>query len=206
MDVGCGGGIASESLARLGAQVVGVDASARNIATAQAHLDLQSQKIRDRITYMHVTPEQLINDSTFSETEYRGSFDAVIAMEVVEHVANVSHFIESCASLVKPHSGAIMLSTLNRTPRSYIEGIVGAEYLLNLVPVGTHEWSRFITPEELTLLLPKYLQVKAATGIAFNPLTEHFSLTPDMSVNYMMFATYDPTTENGRGSISECGT
>lgn len=141
----------------------------------------QEKHIRDRVQYLHGTPETLV-------LEQQETYDAVMASEVIEHVADVELFVQSCAQLLKP-GGTIVFSTINRTPRSYALAIVAAEYLLRLVPKGTHDWNRFITPEELTLVAEKNgLKIEEAAGIFYNPLLESFSLTKDLAVNYIMSA------------------
>jgi 2-polyprenyl-6-hydroxyphenyl methylase/3-demethylubiquinone-9 3-methyltransferase len=192
LDVGCGGGLASESLARLGAQVIGLDASHSNIQVANEHKEysLHGSDVYERLTYKHSTAEQLLFEMKLSNQASNDQlFDAVVSLEVIEHVANVQSFTNSLASFLKP-GGALMMTTINRTAKSYLLAIAAAEHLLHLVPPGTHDWHKFITPEELTLLLQSNgLQIREITGVDYNPVTQKFTLTRDPSVNYQLFAT-----------------
>jgi 2-polyprenyl-6-hydroxyphenyl methylase/3-demethylubiquinone-9 3-methyltransferase len=187
LDVGCGGGLVAESLTRLGAQVTALDASYNNIQIANQHkkISFQGTPQFDRLSYMHSTAEKLAFEI---EQNKDALFDVVVSFEVVEHVSDVPMFLHSLSRLAKP-GGAIMLSTLNRTLRSYLLAIVAAEHVLNIVPRGTHEWQKFLAPSEIAALLAKEgVQVKQATGVDYNPLTEKFTLTDDLGVNYMLFA------------------
>lgn len=176
VDIGCGGGLLTEPMARLGAKVTGIDAGAKNIKTAQFH----AQKMGLNITYKATTAEDL------AKTNAR--FDVVLAMEIIEHVANPGFFIESCAKLLKP-GGLIFLSTLNRTPKSFALGIVAAEYILRMVPRGTHQWRKFVRPSEMASLLePHNIDLKEIKGVTFNPATGSWRESPDMAVNYMLCA------------------
>jgi 2-polyprenyl-6-hydroxyphenyl methylase / 3-demethylubiquinone-9 3-methyltransferase len=176
LDIGCGGGILSEPLARLGAEMVGVDPSEANIGTAQAHAEQNELTIDYRCT----TAEEL--------AEQREQFDLVLAMEVVEHVADVSLFIASCASLVKP-GGLMIAATLNRTLKSFALAIVGAEYILRWLPVGTHRWDKFVTPNELELAMERSgLSFVHEQGVIYNLIADRWQLSSDMDVNYMMTA------------------
>jgi 2-polyprenyl-6-hydroxyphenyl methylase/3-demethylubiquinone-9 3-methyltransferase len=176
LDIGCGGGLLSEPLARLGAEVVGIDAADENVKVAALHAAQSGLAI----DYRHSTAEAL------AETGAR--FAVVLNMEVVEHVADVGAFLEASATLVKP-GGAMVLATLNRTPKAFALAIVGAEYLLGWLPRGTHDWRRFLRPSELAALLRGHgLKIEEMTGVAYNPLTAAWRLTPDLDVNYMVFA------------------
>ncbi len=180
LDIGCGGGLLSEPMARLGAEVTGVDAAEKNIGTARAHA---AQSGLD-IDYRHDTAEAL---AAAGET-----FDVILNMEVVEHVADVPGFIGACARMVKP-GGAMLLSTINRTPQSFALAIVGAEYVLRWLPRGTHQWRKFLRPSELTRHVEAAgLAMDHLTGVAWNPLNDRWTLTRDLSVNYMGFATRGP--------------
>jgi len=177
LDVGCGGGLLSEPLARLGAAVTGLDAAERNVKVAALHAEESGLKI----DYRHLSVEELAASD--------GRFDAVLNMEVVEHVADVGSFLGASASLVRP-GGVMILATLNRTPKAFLMAIVGAEYLLRWLPRGTHDWRRFLKPSELAAALrPAGLVVEEVTGVAYNPLTDGWRLAPrDLDVNYMMLA------------------
>ena len=177
LDVGCGGGLISEPLARMGACVTGIDASERNISTARHH----SVGVGLDIDYRMTTVEAL---ATTGE-----KFDSVISMEVVEHVADVDLFLDGCASLMK-RNGAIVLATLNRTPKSFAFGIVGAEYIMRWLPRGTHDWKKFVRPSELARTLRRNgVEVKDISGMTFNPLTNVWRISDDVSVNYVLFGT-----------------
>jgi len=177
LDVGCGGGLIAEPLARLGATVTGIDASARNIGIAAAH----AADGRLAIDYRDTTAEAL------AATGAR--FDAVLALEIVEHVADVGLFLDSCAALLRP-GGALVLATLNRTPKSYLFAIVGAEYVLRWLPRGTHDWDKFVRPSELADGLARSgVSIGDITGVGYSPLTGDWRLGRDVAVNYMAFAT-----------------
>lgn len=176
-DIGCGGGILTEPLARLGATVVGVDAAAENIAVAATHAAEAGLDIDYRCT----TAEALAEEGV--------QFDAVVAMEIVEHVADVSLFLGASAALVRP-GGAFALATLNRTVKSLLLAKIGAEYVLRWLPAGTHDWRRFLKPSEIGLhLRHSGLVVRDATGVIYSPLTDEWLLARDLDVNYFMFAT-----------------
>jgi 2-polyprenyl-6-hydroxyphenyl methylase / 3-demethylubiquinone-9 3-methyltransferase len=176
LDIGCGGGILSEPLARLGAAMVGVDPSETNIEAARAHADASGLAIDYRCT----TAEQL--------AEQREQFDLVLAMEVVEHVADVPLFVASCAALVKP-GGLMIAATLNRTLKSFALAIVGAEYILRWLPVGTHRWDKFVTPNELEIAMEQSgLRVIHEQGVIYNLLADRWQLSADTDVNYMLTA------------------
>lgn len=177
LDVGCGGGLLSEPMARLGAKVTGLDAAEKNIRIAALHAEESGLEI----DYRHATVEELAGAGEH--------FDAVLNMEVVEHVADVGGFLESSAALVRP-GGVMVVATLNRTPKSFLLAIVGAEYVLRWLPRGTHEWRRFVRPSELIGTLRKAgMEIAEMTGVAYNPLTDRWRLAPgDLDVNYMVMA------------------
>jgi 2-polyprenyl-6-hydroxyphenyl methylase/3-demethylubiquinone-9 3-methyltransferase len=176
LDIGCGGGILSEPLARLGAHMIGADPSRENIAVASAH----AQESGVTIDYRATTAEDLAAAGE--------RFDVVLAMEVVEHVADVDAFVATCASMVKP-GGLMIAATLNRTLKSFALAIVGAEYILRWLPRGTHQWDKFITPEELEAAIEDGgLQVTAERGVVYNPFVDRWQLSSDMDVNYMLVA------------------
>ncbi|XP_062105792.1 ubiquinone biosynthesis O-methyltransferase, mitochondrial [Humulus lupulus] len=186
VDVGCGGGILSEPLARMGASVTGVDAGDKNIKIARLHADLDP--LTSTINYCCTTAEKMV--------EEQKSFDAVISLEVIEHVANPAEFSKSLVALTAP-DGAIVMSTINRSMRAYAATIILAEYLLRWLPIGTHQWSSFITPEELTLLLQREsISLKEMAGFVYNPLTGRWSLSDDISVNYILYGTKTASTSN----------
>jgi 2-polyprenyl-6-hydroxyphenyl methylase/3-demethylubiquinone-9 3-methyltransferase len=176
LDVGCGGGLISEPLARLGAAVTGIDAAEANIGVARAHArsgDLD-------IDYRQASAEELAAAGE--------RFDGVLALEVIEHVADVDAFLHAVATLVRP-GGAFVASTLNRTPRSLLFGIVGAEYVLRWLPRGTHRWDRFVRPSEFASGLRRQgLQVRDIRGLVYDPLTREWRLGPDVGVNYLVYA------------------
>lgn len=175
LDIGCGAGLLSEPLARLGAQVTGVDPSETNIAAARVH----AERSGTLIDYRATTIEAMNN---------RERFDIVLAMEVVEHVTDVGLFLEQAAGLMKP-GGMMVISTLNRTMKSFALGIVAAEYVLRWLPRGTHQWNRFVTPAELAQHLHRSrLEVAEQTGVIYTPFADRWSLSRDMDVNYMVTA------------------
>ncbi|SHL11148.1 3-demethylubiquinone-9 3-methyltransferase [Roseovarius marisflavi] len=174
LDIGCGGGLLSEPMARLGAEVVGADAAPRNIPVAQVHAEQSGLAI----DYRHTTAEDLAAAGE--------QFDAVLNMEVVEHVADPMAYLTACQQLLKP-GGIQICSTINRNPKSFAMAIVGAEYVMRWLPKGTHEWSKFITPDELFELLRKAgLDPVDRKGFVFNPITWVWRLSDrDLSVNYV---------------------
>ncbi|KAG6604738.1 Ubiquinone biosynthesis O-methyltransferase, mitochondrial, partial [Cucurbita argyrosperma subsp. sororia] len=179
IDVGCGGGILSEPLARMGATVTGIDAVDKNIKIARVHADLDP--VTSTIEYCCTTAEKLV--------EQQKEFDAVIASEVIEHVADPAGFCQSLAALTVPN-GATVVSTINRSMRSFATAIVAAEYILRWLPRGTHQWSSLLTPEELVLILQRAsISVEEIAGFVYNPLTGQWSLSDDTSVNYIAFGT-----------------
>jgi 2-polyprenyl-6-hydroxyphenyl methylase/3-demethylubiquinone-9 3-methyltransferase len=176
LDIGCGGGILSEPLARLGAAVVGADPSERNIAVAQQH----AARSGLTIDYRNTSAEALASAGE--------RFDAVLAMEVVEHVTDAGQFIAVAATMVKP-GGLLFVATLNRTVKSFALAIVGAEYILRWLPRGTHQWDKFVTPNELEIAVEQSgLQIVDQTGVIYNLLADRWQLAADMDVNYMVIA------------------
>ncbi len=177
LDIGCGGGLLSEPMARLGAQVVGADAAARNIPVARLHAEQMGLEIDYRVT----TAEAL--------AEAGESFDAVLNMEVVEHVPAPQAFLDACAALVRP-GGLMVTSTLNRNPKSWLVAIVGAEQVMRWLPRGTHDWAKFIMPSELKAMLSRAgLEPVDAKGFVFNPLAWEWRISErDLSVNYVTTA------------------
>lgn len=176
VDIGCGGGVLSEPLARLGAEVTGLDPAEGNIAVASAH----ARKSGLAIDYRAETIEALVAEGK--------RFDIVLAMEVVEHVADVEVFVAACCAAVKP-GGLLVMATLNRTLKSYALAIIGAEYVLRWLPRGTHDWEKFVTPDELGVAIERNgLELGESTGVVYNPLTGRWSPARDMDVNYMLAA------------------
>lgn len=173
LDIGCGGGLLSEPMARLGATVVGADAAEKNIEIARLHAD----QVGLKIDYRAETAEALLAAGE--------SFDVVLALEIVEHVADPPGFVQSCHDLLGP-GGLLVMSTLNRTMRSFGAAIIGAEWVMRWLPKGTHEWSRFITPDELAAMMARAgLRVVDRKGMVFNPVSWDWSLSDrDLSVNY----------------------
>ena len=176
LDIGCGGGLLSEPMARLGAKVVGVDAAERNIPVAQLH----AQQMGLEIDYRNTTAEALTDER----------FDIVLNMEVVEHVADPQAFLTTCAGLLKP-GGLMICSTLNRNPKSYLVAIIGAEHVMRWLPKGTHDWQKFITPDELfSMISTAGLEPVDRKGFVFNPLQWDWSISDrDLSVNYVTAST-----------------
>lgn len=173
VDIGTGGGLVAEPLARLGAGVTGIDASARNVGTARVHAEGQGLAI----DYRCAAAADLVAAGE--------AFDVVLSLEVLEHVADRGAFIQDCARLMKP-DGMMILATLNRTPKSFLLGKVAAEYVLRWLPAGTHDWRRFVRPSELAAdLRHAGLRIADLKGIAYSPLTDRFSLSGDIDVNYM---------------------
>lgn len=175
LDVGCGGGILSESMARNGAIVTGIDMSAEPLNVARLHLYESALQI----DYQQITAEALAESAA-------GSFDIVTCMEMLEHVPNPASVIQACQRLVKPN-GHVFFSTLNRNLKAYLLAVVGAEYVLQLLPKGTHDYAKFIRPSELAAWAEQCdLTVKNFTGMGYNPLTKHYFLNDDVSVNYLV--------------------
>lgn len=176
VDIGCGGGLLCEPLTRLGATVTGVDAAERNISIAKIH----AEKSGLDIDYRATTSEALVAAGE--------KFDVVLNMEVVEHVDNVPLYMKSCADLVAP-GGLMFTATLNRTARAYALAILGAEYVLRWLPKGTHDWKKFLTPDEIRSLITRNgLIVTEGKGVTFNPIADEWRLSSDMAVNYMLLA------------------
>jgi len=173
LDIGCGGGLISEPMARLGANVTGIDASKKNINVAQIH----SKKSGLQIKYLNASPENFKDDF---------KFDIILNLEIVEHVEDINLYIKSCSKLLKKN-GLMFTATLNRTFISYVKAIIGAEYVLRWLPIGTHDWNKFIKPEELESLLSKEefstINVK---GLKFNPFFNKWKKSNDLSVNYII--------------------
>ena len=173
LDIGCGGGLLSEPMTRLGANVTGIDASSKNINIAKLH----AKKNKLKINYLCSSPEKL---------KIQKKFDVILNMEIVEHVEDINFFINSCSKLLKKN-GLMFVATLNRTLKSYIFAIVGAEYVLRWLPIGTHEWNKFITPKELTNFGKKNsLQPDNIDGMVFNPINNVWKVSKDCSVNYII--------------------
>ena len=173
LDIGCGGGLISEPMARLGASVTGIDASERNIKIAKSH----SKKNKLKVNYIKKSPEQL------NDTE---KFDIILNLEIVEHVENVDLYLRSCHNLLKKN-GLMFTATINRTFTSYIKAIIGAEYILRWLPIGTHDWNKFIKPEELQKKLnDKKFTTNDIQGLAFNPILKKWKRSKDLSVNYII--------------------
>ncbi len=173
LDIGCGGGLISEPMARLGANVTGIDASEKNINIAKLH----SEKNNLKIQYINTSPEKL---DSFEK------FDIILNLEIVEHVENVNLYIKSCYKLLKKN-GLMFTATLNRSFSSYIKAIIGAEYILRWLPIGTHDWNKFIKPEELEkLLLEEKFSTVNIKGLTFNPIFNKWKKSNDLSVNYIV--------------------
>ncbi|KAL4853457.1 Ubiquinone biosynthesis O-methyltransferase [Chlorella vulgaris] len=184
LDVGCGGGLLAESLARMGAHVTGIDVNQGGIATATAHAALDPD-LHARLTYRTASAEQLVAAGE--------CFDAVVASEVIEHVASIPAFCSALAALARP-GGGVAISTLNRTPRSYLAAVLVAEHVLRWVPPGTHDWQRFVTPEELAAQMEEStsgggggapLRLQLLSGMQYNPVTGAWSLGRDTAINYI---------------------
>jgi 2-polyprenyl-6-hydroxyphenyl methylase / 3-demethylubiquinone-9 3-methyltransferase len=173
LDIGCGGGLISEPMARLGANVTGVDASKKNINVAKIH----SKQNGLKINYIAASPENLNNNK---------KFDIILNLEIVEHVDNVNLYIKSCSKLLKKN-GLMFTATLNRSFMSYVKAIIGAEYVLRWLPIGTHDWNKFIKPEELeNFLLQEKFSTLNIKGLKFNPFLKKWKRSNDLSVNYII--------------------
>ncbi|WP_440910960.1 bifunctional 2-polyprenyl-6-hydroxyphenol methylase/3-demethylubiquinol 3-O-methyltransferase UbiG [Candidatus Pelagibacter sp.] len=172
LDIGCGGGLLSEPMCRLGANVTAIDASNKNIAIANLH----AKKNNLKINYICSSPEKLKTTK---------KFDVILNMEIVEHVEDIDFFLKSCANLLKKN-GLMFVATINKTLKSYIFAIVGAEYVLRWLPIGTHEWEKFVKPDELkSILIKNNLNLKKIDGMNFNILKDEWNVSKDLSVNYI---------------------
>ena len=173
LDIGCGGGLISEPMSRLGAKVTGIDASGKNIKIAKIH----SEKNNLKIDYFNKSPEQL------KSTE---KFDVILNLEIIEHVENVDLYISSCYNLLKKN-GIMFTATLNRSLMSYLKAIIGAEYILRWLPIGTHDWNKFLKPEELEkILIDKNFSTIDIKGLQFNPIFNKWKRSNNLSVNYIV--------------------
>ena len=172
LDIGCGGGLLSEPMSRMGANVTGIDASDKNVKIAKLH----SKKNKLKINYLCSSPEKL---------KVKKKFDVILNMEIVEHVEDIDFFLKSCSKLLKKN-GLMFVATINKTLKSYVFAIVGAEYVLRWLPIGTHEWEKFVKPEDLKKILMKYdLSLNKLEGMNFNIIKDEWSISRDLSVNYI---------------------
>ena len=172
LDIGCGGGLLCEPLSRLGAQVTGIDASKNNIQIAKLH----AKEMNLHINYIHCAPENF---------DFKNEFDVILNMEVIEHVSNVKLFIKNCSKLIKKN-GIMFIATINKNLKSYLFAILGAEYILRWLPIGTHDWEKFLRPQDLEILLNKNNFISdEVVGIKFNPLSQKWYKSHDHSVNYI---------------------
>ena len=172
LDIGCGGGLLSEPITRLGANVTGIDASIKNIKIAKLH----AKKNKLNIKYICSSPEKL---------KVKKKFDVILNMEIVEHVEDLKYFLKSCSNLLKKN-GLMFVATINKTLKSYMFAIVGAEYVLRWLPIGTHEWAKFVKPEDLkNILRENNLIIKRLDGMEFNMLKDEWNISNDLSVNYI---------------------
>jgi len=178
LDVGCGGGLLSEGMAVRGAEVTGIDLSEKPLGVARLHLLESGQKV----DYRKISAEQIAE-------EMPGAFDAVTCLEMLEHVPDPASIVESCGRLVKP-GGQVFFSTINRNPKAYLLAVIGAEYVLQMLPKGTHDFAKFIKPSELTRWCKQSgLEPDELIGMTYNPLTRHYALGRDTDVNYLVRAT-----------------
>ncbi len=172
LDIGCGGGLLSEPMSRLGAEVMGIDASEKNIKVAKLH----AKKNSLNIDYLCASPETL---------DAKKKFDVVLNMEIIEHVEDLNYFLKSCSNLLKKN-GIMFVATLNKTLKSYLFAIIGAEYILRWLPIGTHEWEKFVKPEDLVEILKKYnLKLELLDGMKFDLIKDEWNISKDKSVNYI---------------------
>ena len=172
LDIGCGGGLLSEPMCRLGANVTGIDASTKNVKISKLH----AKKDNLKINYICSSPEKL---------KISKKFDVILNMEIVEHVEDISFFLKSCSKLLNKN-GLMFVATINKTLKSYVFAIVGAEYVLRWLPIGTHDWEKFVKPEELKEILSKNnISLKKLDGMHFNIIKDEWSITNDLSVNYI---------------------
>ena len=173
LDIGCGGGLLSEPMTRLGANVTGIDASSKNINIAKIH----AKKNKLKINYLCSSPEKL---------KIKKKFDVILNMEIIEHVEDINFFINSCSKLLKKN-GLMFVATLNKTLKSYIFAIIGAEYVLRWLPIGTHDWEKFVRPEDLKKILSKNnLKLEKLDGMNFNIIKDEWSVSSDTSINYIV--------------------
>jgi len=172
LDIGCGGGLLSEPMSKMGANVTGIDASDKNIKIAKLH----SKKNKLKINYLCSSPEKL---------KIKKKFDVILNMEIVEHVEDIDFFLKSCSKLLKKN-GLMFVATINKTFKSYVFAIVGAEYILRWLPIGTHEWEKFVKPEDLKKILMKYdLSLNKLDGMNFNIIKDEWIVSKDLSINYI---------------------
>jgi 2-polyprenyl-6-hydroxyphenyl methylase/3-demethylubiquinone-9 3-methyltransferase len=172
LDIGCGGGLLSEPMARLGANVTGIDASDKNIKIAKLH----AKKNKLNINYFCSSPEKL---------KIKKKFDVILNMEIIEHVEDINFFIKSCSKLLKKN-GLMFVATLNKTLKSYVFAIIGAEYVLRWLPIGTHDWEKFVKPEDLKNILSKNnLKVEKIDGMNFDIFKDEWNISKDTSINYI---------------------
>lgn len=177
LDVGCGGGILSESMAKRGASVTGIDMGEAPLNVARIHAQANQQTI----DYRQIPVEELAK-------EQAGQFDVVTCLEMLEHVPDPASVVRACAKLVKPN-GHVFFSTINRNPKAYLFAVLGAEYILNMLPKGTHDYAKFIKPSELAAWMrATELELQQQIGMQYNPITKHYALGPDVSVNYLVHA------------------
>jgi 2-polyprenyl-6-hydroxyphenyl methylase/3-demethylubiquinone-9 3-methyltransferase len=172
LDIGCGGGLLCEPLTRLGASITGIDASINNVQVAKLH----SKEMNLNIKYIHSSPERL---------NLKNEFDVILNMEIVEHVSDINLFIQNCSKLIKKE-GIMFVATINKNLKSYLFGIIGAEYILRWLPIGTHDWNKFLTPQDLDIIVNKNGFTSDETiGMKFNLLTNKWNRSKDLSVNYI---------------------
>jgi len=172
LDIGCGGGLLCEPLSRLGAEITGIDASSNNIEIAKLH----SEEMNLKIQYICCSPENL---------DIKNKFDVILNMEVVEHVSNVNLFIQNCSRLIKKN-GIMFVATINKNLKSYVFGIVGAEYILRWLPIGTHDWEKFLTPKDLeNIMTDNNFAPEDTVGMKFNLFSSSWAISKDTSVNYI---------------------
>jgi len=227
LDVGCGGGLLSEPLARLGGHVLGLDAAPESVAAARAHLSSHSPDLRERLEYRVATAEELQREEAASGTG--GGFDLVVCSEVLEHVGSPWAFCRTLGALLRP-GGVLVVSTMSRTPRAYLEAILGAEHLLGVVPRGTHNWGKFVNPEELCRMLETAppgedeagegkgrgrgagagggsgdgggLEMQLLTGMAYNPISGRWREVEHTDVNYIASFSHANLGASGAGNAA----